>query len=83
MKMCIPSSGKVLCKDSFIVMMQHVCFCNLLLKKSLILSFKCFYFFNDTVDGKSFPYHAGKHSTVIVIFLYWNYLMGTKFKSSH
>ena len=42
-----------------------------------------FLFFNDTVDAKIFPYHVGKHSTVIIIFLYWNYLMGTKFKSSH
>ena len=37
-----------------------------------------FYFFNDTVDAKIFPYHAGKHSIVIVIFLYWNYLSNEK-----
>ena len=54
MKICIPSSAKVLCKVSFIVMMQHVCFCNLLLKKSLILSFKYFYFLMTQLMQKFF-----------------------------
>ena len=54
MKIWIPSSAKVLCKVSFIVMMQHVCFCNLLLKKSFILSFKCFYFLMTQLMPKFF-----------------------------
>ena len=58
-------------------------FLSFVIEKEFNSFFEMFFFFNVTVDLKIFPYHAGKHSTVIVIFLYWNYLMGRKFKRSH